>query len=216
MRLSGILLAPLAFVLGCAAEPIKTMDAELPVDAGMPPREKGSWALSGAVLTLDEGSLVLEAREGTRTLAVDVVGLPAISDDLQRVAYTRQSGDLGLSSIEVVEARGNRAWSEPRILADEGDRPALAPDGERLAFVSGRTGIASLWILPFEGGQAVQLTNRDLRSPAVSEAPLDGPVHPPGQAPPGFVPPPHQGPPRFEGDRLVWDGPDGPHEVALP
>jgi len=37
--------------------------------------------------------------------------------------------------------------------------PVLAPDGRHIVFVSGRSGIASFWVVPAAGGEAVQLTN---------------------------------------------------------
>jgi hypothetical protein len=80
------------------------------------------------------------------------------------------------------------------------DRPALGPDGV-VAFVSGRTGIASVYVLR-PGQEPVQLTNVG----------LERLKRRPGEPPPGFVPPP-MGPLSFEGHLLSWDGPDGPHEV---
>lgn len=207
----------LALALGCASEPTESVEAELPVDAGMPPRERGSWQVKDGGLRLLDGDLFLDDVDGSWPVATDVIGPPSISSACDRVAYARQAGEVALSSIEVLDASELCGfWKGPRVLVDHGDRPALSPDGEQVAFVSGRSGIASLWLVPFDGGEPIQLTNRGLTSPAVSPAHLDGPVHPPGQPPAGFVPPPHSGPPRFDGDRLVWDAPDGPQEVALP
>ena len=217
MRRGPWLLAPLVLLAACAPQPEREAPVELPVDAGAPPRERGTWELQGATLVLADGTLVLETPGARQTLAHDVVGPPAVSADGDRVAYARQVGQAALSSIAVIDGRGvDGSWSEPRTLVGHADRPALSPDGGQVAFVSGSSGIASVWLVPFEGGEPVQLTNRDLRSPAVSPDALDGPVHPPGQPPAGFVPPPHTGPPRFEGDRLVWDAPDGAHGVDLP
>jgi len=64
------------------------------------------------------------------------------------------------------------------------DRPVLSRDGRRLAFVSGRTGMASWWVLDLSGklpvaeDAATQLTNVGLKRGR------------PGRAPVGFVPPP--------------------------
>lgn len=74
-----------------------------------------------------------------------------------------------------------------RVLLDAGGRPdrlALSGDGRTLAFVWGRTGLASVWTLDVAGGEPVQRTNL-------------GRVPTPGRAPPGFEPAP-EGPPRIE------------------
>lgn len=217
MRTGAVLLAPLVLALACTPESGDSSSEELAVEAGAPPRERGNWRVKGGALWLADGALTFDDVDGSWPVATDVVGLPSIAPAGDRVAYARQAGDVALSSIEVMDARApSGLWLAPRVLVDHADRPAISPDGEQVAFVSGRSGIASLWLVAFDGGDPIQLTNRDLASPAVSPSALDGPAHPPGQPPPGFVPPPHTAPPRFEGDRLVWDAPDGPHEVALP
>ncbi|MCB9687201.1 MAG: hypothetical protein H6735_19330 [Alphaproteobacteria bacterium] len=85
------------------------------------------------------------------------------------------------------------------------DRPALSADGTRVAFVSGRTGLASVWIVPFEGGEPRQLTNVGLRRVKGSTG-----------APEGFVPPPIDDGMHFEGEVLTWTAPDGVHRVEAP
>ena len=57
------------------------------------------------------------------------------------------------------------------------DRPVWSPDGGRVLFVSGRSGLASLWVMGRDGTKEVQLTNVDLRWKR-------------GAAPVGFVPVP--------------------------
>ena len=86
------------------------------------------------------------------------------------------------------------------------DRPALSPDGRRVAYVSGVTGVASVFVVSFDGGDPLQLTNVGLENAPITI----------GRAPHGFVAPPHAGPPWFDGDILVWESPDGRHEVDLP
>ena len=82
------------------------------------------------------------------------------------------------------------------------DRVVVSPEGA-VAFVSGRTGLASVWVLLPRGTEPVQLTNVG----------LEGVKRSPGHPPPGFVAAP-PGPMRFEGDTLTWTGPDGPLAVA--
>jgi len=194
----------LAVVLtSCGAQAPDAASAPIQ-DAGAPPRLAGEWTLAGGTrLLLQDGHLSLVDGPDVWTLADRVIGPPAVSDAGDRIAYCRQGEGVELGSIEVWEL-GEGARQGPRVLAG-GDRPALSPSGEWVAFVSGRTGIASLWLVPFAGGDAVQLTNRGLESRWI-----------PGQAPAGFVPPPHEGPPRFDGDRLVWRSPAGEHSLELP
>ncbi len=129
-----------------------------------------------------------------------LLGQPAVAGD--RVVWARREGKG--SALYALEP-----GSTPRRLLAEGtpDRPALSPDGERVVFTWSRTGIASLWTMPFAGGEPTQLTNLGLeRAPRT-----------PGQPPAGFVPPPHRGPPEVGADGLVrWEGPDGLHELRLP
>jgi len=143
--------------------------------------------------------------------AVDV-DLPVESEAPPPPAEPVVAGDRG---VQVVVPDGAfcgrleaREGDDVRVLVADGcpDRVALSHDGDRVAFVSGVTGIASVYLVPFAGGDPVQLTNVGLE-----DAPITV-----GRPPAGFVPPPHGGAPWFDGDVLRWVGPDGPHEVALP
>lgn len=166
---------------------------------GLPARE-GAWSAGrGQVRLTPDHTLIWADAAGERALAEEIVGLPAVAGE--RVVWS------------ALEGPGTTLWAwepgaEPRLLTDEGspDRPALSPDGETVLFFSGRTGLASLWALPFTGGIPTQITNQGLES-----APRR-----PGEPPAGFVPPPHRGPPRVEGDRARWESPAGPVEVLLP
>jgi hypothetical protein len=189
----------------------------LAVDAGAEPMGRGSWELAGdAVLRLADGRLTVEQPGMEWRLADQVAGEPAVAADGDRLVYARRGDGVGLSSLEAWEIGDEGVWVGPRALAGQADRPALSPDGERVAFVSGRSGIASVWLTPFDGGEPIQLTNVGVTSPALSDTPIDGPRHPPGQPPAGFVPPPHDGSLRFDGDHLRWEAPEGSREVALP
>lgn len=89
------------------------------------------------------------------------------------------------------------------------DRPVLSPDGRRLAFVSGHTGIAAWFVadldgpLPVDVRDATQLTNRDL-------------VKRPGQAPEGFVPVPTTDPATWDDQGLTWVAQGSAHRVPVP
>ena len=202
-RVIPILLA--SFALACAVEEsTATSPQPLLRDAGAPPSLRGSWVLVDALtLSLQDGRLSMADGQDAWLLADRVIGAPVVNDAGDRLAYCRQGEGVELASIEVWELSAG-ARRGPRFLTD-GDRPALSPDGELVAFVSGRTGIASVFVVPFAGGDALQLTNVGIERPGA-----------PGQAPVGFVPPPHEAPPRFDDDQLVWDSPRGSHAVELP
>ncbi len=75
-------------------------------------------------------------------------------------------------------------------------RPVFSPDGQRLAFVSGETGVASLWILDLASRVKAQLTNIGLKPGA-------------GMGP-AYVPPPVRAGSTLWTDagQLVWDAGD--------
>ncbi len=191
----------------CAPQaPTTTNPEPLLVDAGAAPRLRAMQPLSGDdAIRLEDGRLWLGNGGEEWLVAEDVIGAPSADGDGTRFAYCRQAVGEGLSSVEVWARRADGGWDGPRVLDDHADRPAVSPDGQWVAYVSGRTGIASVWIAPFIGGEAVQLTNVGLEDHKV-----------PGRPPEGFVAPPHGGPPRFDGEALVWDAPDGAHRVELP
>jgi hypothetical protein len=142
---------------------------------------------------------------GTATvvLAENALGAPAIDAAGRHLVASVERAD-GVS-LQAWSHTGGR-WVGPRqLVTDVGrpDRPALSLDGQRVAYVSGATGVSSVYIVPFDGGTPRQLTNASL-------------TRQPGMPPDGFVPPPHRGPPVFLADTLVWDAPDGPQSVALP
>jgi hypothetical protein len=185
----------------------------------------GRLVLSGATLTFEAGEEA-EASEASGAgedaeaagaasgrpgenvprvtiLAEELVGEPAIAADGARWALSRKGPGPGLSVLDGVELGVEGLQQTTLITEGAPDRVAISADGQWLAWVSGATGIASVWAMPFAGGPAVQLTNRDL-------------VRVPGVEPVGFVPPPHLGPLLIEDDVVRWTSPAGPHEVPLP
>jgi dipeptidyl aminopeptidase/acylaminoacyl peptidase len=93
--------------------------------------------------------------------AMQRISTPALSPDGRWVAYAltsvsladnRSSTDLWLSPLD---------GTSPRQLTTHpaSDRnPAWSPDGQRLAFESGRSGQTQIWILDLRGGEPVQFT----------------------------------------------------------
>jgi hypothetical protein len=144
----------------------------------------GSTALVTAA-----GELKLRTPDGTeRILASDVKGelTPAPLGGLlfTMEGLAREGGD---SAVVLTDANGTLT-----TLADsEGvdDRPSISPDSKTVVFVSGRTGVASLWRTTLAGGKAVQLTNAHIEGGIERDE---------STAPEGFVPPP------VNSDRIEW------------
>ena len=198
LRLIPLNIALVAALVACAPEAPRGEETE-----GRPVWD-GAWEVAAGRVVSIEGRLVLRAASGSLTLADELVGAPAVSDDGQRLALCRRGegpGDSVLETLRIGEDGIVGRW----VLEAEGspDRVALDPAGERVAWVNGAGGVAAVFLATFPDGVPVQLTNVDVERV-------------PGQAPLGFVPPPHDGPLRFEGGALVWASPDGPQRQVLP
>lgn len=166
-------------------------DDALTVLAENPDYKEARQLESGLAVVTTEGELRLRGADGVeKTLAADVKGEVSDAPNGALIATleggTRPKGD---SAVFLTDAAGTVT-----VLADaEGvdDRPSVSPDQKTVVFVSGRTGVASLWVTTLEGAEPVQLTNKDL---IVGEE-RTGP-------PEGFVPPP------VMADRIEWASPD--------
>lgn len=81
------------------------------------------------------------------------------------------------------------------------DAEAISPDGKRITFLAGASGLAAVWVadLPAPGEpprKAIQLTNVGLEKQPRA----------PGRMPPGFVPPPERGHLRWSDDHTItWE-----------
>lgn len=133
------------------------------------------------------GELKLRAPDGSERVITggvkgDLAGAPAGG-----LLFTAENVAVGEGETAVVltDAQGLLT-----TLADgEGvdDRPSISSDGVTVVFVSGRSGIASLWRTTLDGAPPVQLTNAAIVAGLEREG-----------APEGFVPPP------VSADRLEW------------
>lgn len=175
-------------LLACFAPDASPVAADTPAAGALPEADAayagvGAWSLGGHTLTL--AGTVLSA-DGA-TLLRGVYEAPVLGADTLWVPADVGVGD---GAIWAVRVHDGALVAAPVVQGGRPDRLALGPDGT-LAFVSGASGLASVWVLPPEG-EARQLTNRGL-------------VPTPGRAPAGFVAPPTRAAPRFHGDRLRWD-----------
>ena len=169
------------------------------------PSWAGQWMLNAdrRVVLSEGGNLAIEHGGVELCVIQNVLGIPSIAQGVSAFAYSRRTDD------------GTEIWLHDGAAADpcagtvlEGgshdpDRVALAEDGSRIAWVAASaTGIAAVFYRELPDGDVVQLTNHGVRRK--------------GQPPANFVAPPHRSPPIFEGNRLVWDAPDGAHSVVIP
>ena len=134
----------------------------------------------------------------------DVAGVPGIlgreCEARGRIARVVRPSDGSSSRVEVLLPDGGLI-----IVADRHnpDRVTLSADGDHIAWVSGASGLASVWVSRVLVSEPRQLTNIGLE-----DAPREA-----GRPPAGWVPPPHDHSLRFEQDHLVWDSPTGPQQV---
>ncbi|MDP2313648.1 MAG: hypothetical protein Q8P41_12130 [Pseudomonadota bacterium] len=90
------------------------------------------------------------------------------------------------------------------------DRPLLSPDGRRLAFVSGRTGLASWWVIDLDGARPVPVAAaRQVTNVGVTRGR-------PGVAPEGFTPPPDGTTYAWTAGGLEWVAEGVAHTAVVP
>lgn len=158
----------------------------------------------------EDGMLVLSQTKGEAPVAfelgTDVVLELAFSADSRQLAFSqrRDDGDADLMLVSVPpngEARPVVEW-----IGSE-DRPSFSPEGMRLAFVSGRTGIASVYIVDLNsaGSEPVQITN----------AGLENVERLPGEPPDGFIPPPDRDSIKWAENKLSWTSDGEVYEIEV-
>jgi TolB protein len=141
--------------------------------------ERAEWAAAAGenLLAVEDGRLRLHQGREVRTLLERASPDFAIDGSGRFVVAVVQNPALPLDTdLVLLPVLGGPARS---LVAWRGSReyhPVFTPDNRSVVFVSGRSGLASLWRLDLSGGEPVQLTNRGLT--------------PNGRRPGGYVPPP--------------------------
>ena len=139
------------------------------------PRTGGTGA--PRVAAVDAHARLVLVEDGRRLPLLDrVVGAPVVVDDHHLIAA--RETEPGETDLWLVGDDG----APPRALAaapGADDSPQVLPDG-RVLFVSGRSGVASLWIVaPTPGAAPRQLTNIGERPGALTSSfvpPPEGPI----------------------------------------
>jgi dipeptidyl aminopeptidase/acylaminoacyl peptidase len=97
---------------------------------------------------------------------VKLVGDVQVSPDGKKVAYAIREAVMNAETSEftaqvhVADADGGNAYQLTQGEASSAG-PQWAPDGERIAFLSKRSGKSQVWIIALKGGEARQLTNAE-------------------------------------------------------
>jgi hypothetical protein len=137
--------------------------------------------------------------------ASGIVGQPAFDASGTRKVWVRRLEGSVFTELVVAEWI-DAAWvEEVRIVGRSNpDRPTIDSEGNTVAFVSGVSGLASVYVVAFDGStDPMQLTNVGLADLRRS----------PGSPPDGFVAPPIDDSLQFDGDWLTWNGPTAPLAV---
>lgn len=187
-------LLPLALSLALSGCGSPTPPTGAPMD-GQP----GGSTVAGAVTAVvnEGGDLSVVMGSSTRTVDRGVDRRLAIAPDESFIVYAKlgfmQETDLWRVNLPDGAAVPLTDWRGSE------DRPVISPDGERMAFVSGKTGVASWYVVDLPPGGtvipvdlAVQLTNTTL-----------GPLRP-GFPRTGFTPPPSGTDYSWTPDGLSW------------
>jgi Tol biopolymer transport system component len=88
--------------------------------------------------------------ERVSTVGEDVVS-PAVSAGSKRLAYTRVLDDMNIWSL-TLDADGRETARAPLIASTFRDSdPDFSPDGEKIAFTSGRAGSFGIWVCNSDG-----------------------------------------------------------------
>lgn len=128
-------------------------------------REARSLPSGEVALVSQTGELKVAGADGVeRVIAQNVRGdvQPIGTDGRLALTLRGETEQDGETAIAVANPDG-----VVTVLADgDGvdDRPSVSPDGKTIVFVSGRTGVASLWRTTTDGAEPVQVTNSHIEA----------------------------------------------------
>lgn len=98
---------------------------------------------------------------------------PSYSPNAARLVYERRVYDSNIWHLEL--GPSSRRQPRPRIASTRMDiLPVLSPDGSRVAFLSGRSGEAGIWVSQLDGSGIVRLTDGSPKLPAQPSWTPDG------------------------------------------
>ncbi|MBV9082105.1 MAG: PD40 domain-containing protein [Acidobacteriaceae bacterium] len=96
-------------------------------------------------------------------ISSDNAGALAISRDGKRLVYTRESRNANIWAVDVPTGQtGTHATAAPRpfiVSSRSAANPSFSPDGQKVAFQTGRSGWSEVWLADRDGSHARQLTD---------------------------------------------------------
>lgn len=153
------------------------------------PRAQWAAYAGDALLAVEDDALVLHRGGATRTLLEHAAPDFAVDSTGQWVAAVVRRPELALDTdLVLLRAEGGPARPIAAFAGSSESRPIFTPDNRAVIFVSGRSGVASLYRVELKSGEVKQLTNVGLARVTA-----------------GFVPPPPDvAGMHFEGEQLVY------------
>ena len=129
------------------------------------------WSIDGksVIFASDFGSHPGLWRAGVDSTAVavqinDSGWRPSVARAGYKLAYQRITHSLNIWELELTDPQRAAKRKEQRILVpstsetDQGPGPQISPDGNKLAFMSDRSGTMEIWVSDRDGSNPVQLT----------------------------------------------------------
>jgi hypothetical protein len=111
-----------------------------------------------------DGTLYIEDMDGWRSAEIEGAHDPNWRPDGQAVSFVKVPEGRSVHTPETLHLAAYDLRSGELMILTDGSyddvRPQYDPSGERILFVSGgRSGLASFWEIPADGGEPVQVTN---------------------------------------------------------
>ncbi|MGI5862696.1 MAG: TolB family protein [Myxococcales bacterium] len=162
-----------------------------------------AYAPDGAILYVQGESLIELDLEGPRVVAEKVAPDFALDPSGETLAVVRLGEPGGGTAIDLLSRKSGEA---KRLVGPDGlnGTPVFSPDGDRIAFSSTRTGVASVFVVRRDGAGLRQVTNKGIKAGR-------------GVLGPDFIPPieSRRGLRFVDGSVLEYRGADGLWRVNL-